>query len=212
MATNKSFNILIVLMFSTLVNQLGCRDCSPGNENNRIYVKGGGAIVTPDSDSIQVGDTLWLNSVIPAKLTEIYSNGDSSKIDLNGASNMTTQLEFLSLVGINNNPVGALDSFNFIYDRGSFSPVPQVLHSDKVASYLYQNGNYIFSLGIIAQKKGIYYLAVLNSAAQKRCAFVTIETHMKNLDSHLYYLKDTYYGGGAISPADSIHAYCFKVY
>ena len=212
MAISKFVNISICSLLTFLaIIHLNCHGiCSVGNQDTRTHLTGGNASISQGNDSIRVGDTLWVKSSIPTTLT---IQGSNQTVNFSGASNMITQIEFLSLVGINNNQIGSVDSFKYIYDKGTFASVREASHSAKSVSYLAQNGSYVFSLGIIAQKKGIYYLAVIDIyQAEKKCLYASVEILMNNANSNLHYLKDIYYGGGAISPYDSTHAYCFKVY
>ncbi|HEY2721436.1 MAG TPA: hypothetical protein VGI82_06915 [Chitinophagaceae bacterium] len=173
---------------------------------------GGVATISPDLDSVRVGDTLLFNSII---LTEVrYSQGasDSGTYNLSGAKNVATDIHLTSPTGFNQQ-VGAVDSFLFLPKKGAIVTNELDPTAAKSISYVEENGNYIFQLGIIAQKKGIYFFDVIDIyQAMKKCDKISVTVLLNNADNHLHYLKDIYYGGGAISPIDSTHTYCFKVY
>lgn len=178
--------------------------CVPGHFN----FSGGIATVLPDKDSIHVGDTLWLTSSLPVN----YKYGTDSKVyNLSGATNVGTDIHLATLLGVSDY-AGAIDSFLFVPQKGNIVTNPLAPHGAKTISFWEQNGMYLFSVGIIAKKKGIYALAIIDiPQAMKKCDRISIEIVMKNADNHLHYLKDIYYGGVTIGRIDSTHTYCFKV-
>jgi len=183
--------------------------CVPSQYN----FTGGDANINPDRDSIPAGDTLWFLSSIPVNLK--YQNGnnsDSIYYDLSGATNMVTDFHLTTPLGLNEQ-VGAIDSFSFIPKKGSVQTNSLIPHAGKTISYVEEGANYVVSLGIVAQKKGIYFLNIIDIyQAEKKCDKISVVIITNNEDNHLHYLREIYYGGGQINPLDSTHTYCFKVY
>lgn len=170
---------------------------------------GGYTLYRPIRDSISIGDTLFLNITVPEKLT--YNNSNSI-IDFSNAENMVPDISISALKGIQSQ-TGALDSFILIRQVGSFSINSLLPNYSVNISFDEKGGNYLFSAICVAQKKGIYIIDVSDIPdAIKKCDNATISIISNSSDSHLHYLKDIYYGGGAIAQIDSTHSYCFKVY
>jgi hypothetical protein len=173
---------------------------------------GGVATLSPDLDSIRVEDTLWFNSNIPTEVRYFQGASDSGTYNLSGAKNVATDIHLTSLLGVNNSP-GVIDSFIFLPEKGNIIINPQVPSAGKTITYTEENGNYIFKLGLIAMKKGIYCFTIIDIyQAMKGCDKISVTVVMNNSDSHLHYLGDIFYGGGSLFPIDITHSYCFKVY
>jgi len=125
---------------------------------------------------------------------------------------VATDIHLTSLLGVNNSP-GAIDSFLFLPEKGNIVVNPQTLSAARTIFYKEENGNYIFKLGMIPLKKGIYCFTIVDIyQAMKNCDKISVTILMKNGDSHLHYLKNIYYGGENIYSIDATHSYCFKVY
>lgn len=200
--------IIVIISFFSLTYE-SCNRLCPVASGNTISLTGGSTSYTPIKDSIKAGDTIFLDISIPEKLT---LDNSSSTIDFSNAKNMKTDIRFTSLKGIQAQ-AHALDSFVLIKRIGMYSINPLLTDAAINISFIEQNGNYFFSIGCIAQKKGIYLITVSDVPyAHKNCDYASISIISKSSDSHLHYLKDIYYGGGAIFPTDSTHSYCFKVY
>ncbi len=199
---------LFIILISIAV--LSCHKlCVPRQYNFR----GGIANIYPDKDSIQIGDTLLFNCSIPLELKySVGANSDSGNYDISGATNFTTDFHLTALLGINMQ-AGAMDSFSFIPVKGSFKLNPLDPHASKTIFYIQNSSRYIFSISMVAKQKGIYLLSIIDIyQGMKKCDKFSVTITMDNADNHLHYLKDIYYGGGAISPIDLTHSYCFKVY
>lgn len=201
-----------------MASQSSCHGfCSPGNQDNRLNLKGGTVTVTPDNDSIRVGDTLWLKSVIPTRLTELYVNGDSSTINFSGASNVATDFH-LNVAIRSDTLIGGIDSFEYLPVKGHIKANSLIPHAGKTVSYIEDGGSYQFVCGLIAMKKGIYALSYIDIyQAHIKCLFASIQVIMDNPDNHIYYLADAihYPGspyGDSIYSIERTHTYCFKVY
>lgn len=201
---------LLIFFVPFLIVAPSChKPCTP----KQYSLSGGVANVYPDKDSIHVGDTLWFNCSIPANLKyRVGNNSDSGNYNIKDATNFRTEFHLTTPVGINMQ-LGGMDSFKIIQAKGSLQSNQLIPDASKIISFEQDNDKYIVSIGLIAQKKGIYVLIILDiSQAMIKCDKLSVAILMNNMDNHLHYLKDIYYGGGAINPLDSTHDYCFKVY
>ena len=199
-----------VLALNSLFVLESCnKHCSSITAGNPISLSGGYTLYSPIKDSINVGDTIFINVTVPEKL---IGNTNNSPTDFSNANNMIPDISFSSLKGMQLE-TGALDSFILIKQVGSFS-VNSLLPKFSISvTFSEQGGNYFFSLGCKAQKRGVYLITVSDIPdASKKCTHAAISIISKSSDSHLHYLTDIYYGGGAIAQIDSTHSYCFKVY
>ena len=197
--------IVLILMATMSCHKL----CVP----RKFNFSGGVASVLPGKDSIRVGDTLWFNSSLPVNYKYLDNNSDSVAYNLSNATNVITDIHFTSIIGIQN-AIGGVDSFSSVLPtKGNVQKNPLAPTFAKTISYTQENNSYNFSFGIIALKKGIYCLTIIDIyQAMKNCDKISVDIVTNNMDNHLHYLKDIYYGGGTIDPIDSTHSYCFKVY
>ncbi len=189
---------------------LGClKICVP----HQYKFSGGLCTIYPDEDSIRVGDTIWLNCSIPLNLKYNSGSGfDSVNYDISGSTNFITDFHITVPLGVNTQ-VGAIDSFGFLSIKGGVQPNLLDLHASKTLSFAEIGNNYFALLAIIPKKRGIYGISILDLyQGMKNCDKFSVSIMMSDMDNHLHYLKDIYYGGGPINPLDSTHTYCFKVY
>ena len=200
-----------VLLFSILLFSMS--SCHKFCKPHKFTFKGGIANVYPRNDSIPIGDTLWVKCLIPANLKHpINNSSDSENYNITGSTNLITDIHLTTPTGINMQ-IGAVDSFIFVDARGSLKPNPLALNGSKTISFEPGSTYFISEFGIVAKKKGIYFLAVIDIyQATKNCDKFSVSILMDNEDNHLHYMRDTYYGGYPINLIDSTHSYCFKVY
>jgi hypothetical protein len=197
-------------VISFLVVLSGChKPCVP----RQFQLSGGTANVYPDKDSIQVGDTLWFYCSIPTNLKyNLGNNPDSENYNISGAANFGTDFLLTLPTGLNMQ-VGAMDSFSFISKIGKLQINPLAPDASQGISFAENDSDYMTSFGIIARKKGIYLLSIIDIyQGMKKCDKFSVTITMNDTDNHLHYLKDIYYGSGTIDPLTLTHSYCFKVY
>lgn len=199
-----------IYFISFLIVVSSChKRCIPRQFN----LNGGTLSVFPDKDSIHIGDTLWFNCSIPVNLKYHVSNAsDSGNYNITGATNFRTDFQLTTLLSVNMQ-AGAIDSFSFMAGAGGFQSEPLDPDTRKIISFEEINGNYIFSLALVPKKKGIYALIIIDIyQAMIRCDKLSVAILMSNMDNHLHYLADIYFGGQPVDPLDLTHDYCFKVY
>jgi hypothetical protein len=200
---------LAIVIFGILFINSGCHKsfCTPHHYNFSIN----NTIFYPELDSMAVGDTLFFKSETPTNLINI---ADGKAIDYGKASNFGSIIGFTELVGLNQTN-GAVDDFIIISNKGKIYTDNSVPSPDRVKQAIFaeENGEYLLSFAVIPQKKGIYALGTGDMPdVVKNCDRSAISMKITNVDPHLHYIKDIYYGGGPINPLDSTHSYCFKVY
>ncbi|MBS1573940.1 MAG: hypothetical protein JST09_01450 [Bacteroidetes bacterium] len=200
----------IFLFLSSLILSSGCKNgvCISPTQH---YLKGGYVNYTSIVDSIRVGDTIFVNSIIPKFLKGLYDQSLNDSIDFSDATNMITDFHVIVLLGLNSYS-GAIDSFEFLPVEGNLKA--NNLAPDKATTIAYdeKNGVYYCSFGMIAKRKGIYSVNLIDIyQARKQCSVASIKIGRNNVEGNLHYLKDIYYGGATINSIDS-SSYCFKVY
>ena len=190
----------------------GCKSlCTSYSSVNLL---GGSYSFSPNVDSVKVGDTITIDAIIPAKLRyEPAGGGDSISYDLTGASNVSTEMHLIILDAPGHYSY-AMDSVTFSApEPGTVAPNPQNPSFAKIVSFAMNNGNYLFSVKFVVQKKGVYALSMIDiPQAVKNCDRVTIGLWLSVNDNHQYYLQNIYYQGAPLLPIDQHHSYDFKVY
>jgi hypothetical protein len=165
----------------------------------------------PQRDSIQVGDTIYFLS---HSSTHLKNLSTGQNIDYSKSVNFGTAIGAIEL-STPNTQIGAVHDFTWVQIKGkvftdSSIPSPDIV---KQAFFAEENGQYVLSFAIVALKKGLFSFSVADMPdVVKNCDRAGIGIKITNSDNHLYYLKETYYGGGTIASIDSTHNYCFKVY
>lgn len=108
--------------------------------------------VTPENDSISVGDTLWITSDFPDTIRE-YNSGEYFKLE-DFSFNFSLALRKLTSnqLSISQQP-GATSSFNFHQEVGFISYFGETFSDFNL---LYSQGRYKSRIGIIPQNTGVY--------------------------------------------------------
>lgn len=201
------FKTLFLTMLLTPV--ISCHKfCTP----HTYSFDGGTSYVYPENDSVHIGDTILIKSSTPAILKHtVNSSSDTQNYSIIGSNNLLSDIHLTTPTGINKQN-GAVDSFVFFQVKGGFKSNNLNLSTTKTISYELKDNQYVNEFGIIAQKKGVYFLYVLGIGGIKNCDKFSINIVNTNQDNHLQYLKNTYYGGGPVPRIDSVNGYFFKVY
>lgn len=144
-------SILFILVAGIVVS---CH--KPCQEPN--YVFSINAYFTPEKDSINVGDTLWLISETSTKLKDINTG---IEVNYENAQNLGSTLGIIDIKKTKSSNFGAIDSFNFIRIIGDIF-TDQKISPEAVKQLRFEeaNGKYRFKAGIIAQKKDSYIFSV----------------------------------------------------
>jgi hypothetical protein len=168
----------------------------------------------PDTDSIRVNDTIWIELQTSTQLKDIMTN---QMVDYSGAANLGTIIGYSEMTGgdlYNPGGTAAANSFENILINGSSV---QSLNPDQIREFLFEenNGMYLFKVGIVPKKTGLFLIGAGNSqnVYQKNnsCRKSNFELTFKDTNQHLY-LYEQNRPGYTPSEYEQTHAYCFKVY
>lgn len=198
--------IILPLIYITMVYG----DCSKNKGclgNNSGYSFSMDSRLFPNLDSININDTLWLEIRGPVVMLD---NQSGQMINYSNAANLGTVVGLNELLG-NSNFRGAFNDFNLYLKNGTnvsnnFDPLA-------LKEYLFSevNNEYIFLLGLIPQKIGIYRVGFGNAANVYRrndgCSKSGFSFAIKNTNCHAYYNNQNF----GITNTDSSRLYCFKV-
>jgi hypothetical protein len=188
--------------------------CNKGNCHEAIYSFEATYSIFPDKDSIQIGDTIWLQLSTLTTLNSLFTN---QVVDYSGAVNFGTAVGYAKLIGgdmYNPGSVPAADSFNYKLIKGINQ---QSAKQDQVRNFLFveENGMYVFKLGIIPKAKGLFALGPGNAVNvytnKNKCDKANFNLTFKNTNQHLYFLEQSR-PGYETSIYEKTHMYCVKVY
>lgn len=156
MAT-KIYTVAILLLIVMTTTFSTCKKGGLGCANTVYNFQIAGKI-DPDSDSIKIGDTLWISLNVPENFTDIFSN---KIINYSGAKNLGTAVGFGNY-SILNNPTPATNSFSIILVEGKKVDNP---NTAQIREYLFEenNGRYIFKLGIVTKETGVFGIGLSNA-------------------------------------------------
>ena|ERR1017187_6612432 len=213
MASKKKLLLITVTILVIFISSCH-KPCIPAS----YALTGGLSTFLPDKDSIHIGDTLWFSSSFPVNLKYTNFGGtDSGVVDLSGATNVGTDIHF------NSSPkkdtiTGALNSFFIIPVIGqaevnSFSP-----DAAETITFKEEQGYYRASFAMVAQKKGVYCITILDMYELiKKCTTASVTIPISStVNQHLNYLDSVYFPGSIYEPSIPIfeltHDYCFTVY
>lgn len=205
MGTNISRGF-VLLVIATVISSANCKknlNCAEtvySFEINDIKIY-------PNQDSIQIADTVWLDINLPVQLKDITTGAN---IDYSGAENLGIVTHLIELLG-NNNYRGAISDFSLKLEDGT--NVPNFIDTSSLKEYLFNevNGIYLFRLGFIARKKGIFRISFDNVAnvyrKNDKCTKAGFSLMLDQTNSHSYYNDNNFPG----IVTDSLRLYCFKV-
>lgn len=205
MGTNIKLTVIMALIYVTTVYST-CRKTifGCGEESRSFQIN---AKIYPDKDSIQIGDTMWLEVDAPTTLKDGFSG---TMIDYSGAANLGTLIGFgeCSIIGISKNAANFFDYY-LVAGRKIDNRNPE-----QIRAYLFdeKNNHYVFKLGVITKQKGIYGVAFGNAANVYRnsdkCTKAGFTINLENPNHH-YYLNPNFQSGALPAGGEN---YYFKVY
>lgn len=201
--------IIIILGCIVLLNT-GCpKTCIESN-----YLFAVNSYISPDKDSIKVGDTIYITSSFHTKLIDQNSG---SEINYTGAKNLGSTLGIGKLMTSNAIPTDAVFDFNYISIKGSVYNDRSIASPDGVQQLKYQeiNDNYELKIGLIAKTKGVYGLGLGNGLSvgrsnSKNCEKASFNISINNTDQHFYLYQNTYPNHQS-NDYEKKHAYYFVV-
>ncbi len=204
----KYFIVVIIYILSVYASCNKHGDCI-----TKTYSFATGIKTYPDTDSLNINDTIWLDFSSPTRLVDL---GTSNMIDYSQAS-LSMSIDFLEFTGGSvSNPgvIPAVNAFDYKIIYGTF--IPDNLSADKNKDYkvLEISGEYKFKLGIIPKRTGIFSFIPIDANNVFRnndpCTKAGFSISFANTNQHLYfYLQNR--PGYVPSQYEQTHMYCFKV-
>jgi hypothetical protein len=200
----KILNILIA--FTILIISERCH--KPCNEPDYTFI--GNDVFSPEKDTLNVGDTLWLNSSINKELVDTSTK---KSIDFSNAANLGSTV-VISDINKFQDKRGAIDSFDYIKITGNiFSDVNTDTSNVKQLQYSETASSFELKIGFVAKKAGSYIFTIpdnpyLFRKGQPKCGTAKIIMLNSNTDQHLYLFENMW---GALSSYDSARSYCIEI-
>lgn len=197
---------IVILFICFLFFSFGtCRkysiDCS-----RSVYSFEAKAKINNPSDSINIGDTIWLQITSP--LSQIDANSGQI-ITYSKAANLGTAIGIGELVP----PSGkeAANDFNYYLLKGTLLNNP---NTNAIREYLFSESSldYQFLLGVIPKRKGVFSIGLSNASNVYRkddnCKKAFYRIYFTQTPLHLYFVKQAF---GNTPDSSYFSPYCFKV-
>ena len=194
---------MIMLVISLNFQKCDCSKSGCLNEKYsfEIYTK-----AMPALDSVVINDTIWVEINESINLKDMISN---RIINYTDAANLGSAVGFEELLG-NSQRKEAVSDFNFILISGmeinSVNPA-------RFKEYIFKEeaNRYIFRLGLIPKKQGIFRMGFSDAANVYRknegCTKAYFKIFFKETNQHLYFNDNNF---NITTPLPS-NMYCFKV-
>lgn len=200
---------LLVLLILTLT---GCPEplCLNPNPSYSFAVT---AHFTPEQDSIQVGDTLYLISEFPSTMVPIGGT-NMHVVDFSNSVGISSTLGILHL-SENKTYEDAVSRFDYISITGEIFNSKEVPSHERVQQLLFKESlnTYQLKIGIIPKTKGLFSVIIGDgrSAGLKsnRCEIAAFRFSFSNRNRHSY-LYDNWLKPDVMP--DQNYRYLFKVY
>jgi hypothetical protein len=193
-------------IYSTCNKRLNC--------NVTIYSFETNIKAFPDSDSINIGDTIWFELICPTKLRDAISG---TMIDYRGAENFGIAIRIFELTGGTVSVpggVGAVFDFDYKLVFGEFIPDNLLPNENRDYKFVEVGNEYRFKLGVIPKKSGIFSISPGNAAnvytKRNKCDKASFSITFANTNQHLYFYEQNR-PGYTPSEYERTHMYCFKV-
>lgn len=206
----KNIIVIVTLLIVFFVNT-GCpKPCVEANYSFAVTTQ-----LAPDSDSIRVGDTLYISTVFPNRLTD-QATGDL--IDYSNANDIESTLSIAQLIQGDSIPKSAVAQFNYVSIFGSVFNSLNIPDPAGVQQLRYQqSGNtYKLKIGLIPLQKGIFALGIGNGLSNNRdnsraCEKAGFNFSISGTNQHIYYFQK-WRPNFVLSAVGISKLYCFKVY
>ncbi len=209
MATNNTIVLFILLLFWLLFSGATCTKESACKEIKHQFR--GSFKVSPDIDSIRIGDTIFLESRIPYILTDQLTN---EIVEFKNASNISVSVSIDKLLA-GNNSIGCVNCFELKPMPGT--SIPMNISPDRNTHYAFvkTDTGYHLKLAIIPKQIGSFCIGTSDAGDAypdgDRCRKALFHFRFENTNQHLYLYLQTR-PGYTPSQYEIDHLYCFKVY
>jgi len=181
-------------------------DCTKGGCRDEVYSFEIFAKATPSLDSIVINDTIWFEVSESVNLKDQISN---RIIDYRDAVNLGSAIGFDELLG-NSQRKDAVTDFNFVLISGTEI---NSVNPARFKEYIFKEeaNRYIFRLGLIPKRQGIFRMGFSDAANVYRknegCTKANFKIFFKETNQHLYFNDNNF---NITTPLPS-NMYCFKV-
>lgn len=203
--------IFIIILLIVAILNTGCpKPCIEANFSFNVNTQ-----ITPDQDSVHVGDTIYLKSSFSSSLIDQRTG---QLVDYSNSTGIGSNLAISSL------PLGdtigkdAVFDFEYVNVNGRIYNDRSIPRPDGVQQLKYEaeNGNYILKVGLIPKKKSNYILGIGNGLSGARtnsrnCEKAAFNISINNTNQH-FYLIGRWVPGITLDDYGKKHVYYFKVY
>lgn len=175
---------------------------------NTVYSFELGIKAYPDKDSINVGDTIWLEVNEPTTLKDGFTG---QMINYSGAVNLGSAISFAKLIAPSVTDDQVAFNFKYVLIQGNELTRPDTA---KYREFKFDelNSYYKFKLGIIPKVQGIFKMFVSNAADVYRyndkCTKAGFAINFKETNQHFYF-NEVSFPGIILSGKNGV--YFFKV-
>lgn len=204
-------NIFLLLIFC-ISTYSSCRKGVFCNANEYSFLSNISAF--PDSDSINVHDTIWLEYDTSVELIDVNTG---NLINYSNAENLGTAINFFEFIGgslLNPGVMPAVNAFEYKLIDGTFVSGTHLPDQVREYDFIQVNNRYRFKLGIIPQRPGIFSFSPGNATNVYRrndeCTKASFTITFANTAQHLYFYEQNR-PGYTPSEYERTHMYCFKV-
>lgn len=199
--------ILLLIALTTI-----CSTCKKGGilNCNESFAYTIDAKVYPDKDTVNIGDTIFVEINFPTTLTNSTPNEIAN---LSGASGIATDMGFVKLVS--DSPIvldDAVPDFDFKVINGK-EVAPTLHDTTLIKSFFFEEDTnmILFKLAVIPKNIGTYSFNIGASPDVEeknvRCPIFTLNYLLKNTTDQHYYL---YPGGAGVTPGGADYYFYVK--
>ena len=204
-----NFCFLAILVFISMTATFST--CKKGGLGcaNTVYNFQIPETITPDNDSVHIGDTLFLKVLTSSNISDLQTGRIIDYSNTSNLGNVVTILKF-----INNQTPGAISDFNLTILNGtkvgSIDPT-----SEQEFSFAERNGNYNFLLSIVPKDTGRYVITIGDAAnvyrKNDKCVKANFMINFEQTNQHFYLLRE-WRPDLILDENGKRHVYYFKVY
>ena len=197
-------NIIVLLLGLTILSANTCKksDCAQS-----VYSFEAKAKILNAADSINIGDTIWLEINCPVSQLD---QATGQTIQYSNAANLGTALGIGELVSPTA-PVYAANDFKYILEKGFLLNNPNVA-AIREYSFAENFSRYEMKLGIIPKRRGVFSIGLTNASNVYRnndkCTKASYRIYYADTDQHLYFIRQIF---GTEPDGGARATYCFKV-
>ncbi len=198
-------------LLGVVILNSGCpKPCIDANYSFAVNLQ-----ITPDFDSIKVGDTVFLTSSFPTTLTDQASG---QTFDYSKSTGIGNTLAVSKLPQGDTIAADAVFNFDYISINGRIYNDRNIPRPDGVQQLTYEeiNGNYFLKVGLIPKQRGIYILGLGDGLSNGRkksrsCEKASFNVSINNTTQHFYFLTN-WKPDIVLNDFGKKHGYAFKVY